>query len=271
MSSFRCFRLARSTNVRSFSKSFKFVRSNRLFAVGRWFKSKSREEKVKNRFFFSEFFFFENFRFFRLRRGLNILISTPGRLCDHIDNTQSLSLKTIQFLIFDEADKMLDMGFADAIKKIIETIRKNLSEDKDFQRVLLSATPTTGETKKRNAMKSSKNLVVVVAFFSALNTFVDINLNKNPLRVDISEEFNDESVITVPKTLQQLFTIVPSKLRFVTLIAFLLKIFNNKVKTIFVEFALKKSFFPRKKTPKFCYFWQRMISHVFITKFSTQF
>jgi superfamily II DNA/RNA helicase len=43
--------------------------------------------------------------FYRLRRGLNILISTPGRLCDHIDNTQSLSFKNIQFLIFDEADK----------------------------------------------------------------------------------------------------------------------------------------------------------------------
>ena len=66
--------------------------------------------------------------------------------------------------------------------------------------------------------------------YLALNHFVDINLNKKALRVDISEEFNEESVITVPKTLQQMFMIVPSKLRFVTLIAFLLKIFNNKVK-----------------------------------------
>ncbi|CAF0940816.1 unnamed protein product [Rotaria sordida] len=63
-----------------------------------------------------------------------------------------------------------------------------------------------------------------------LNEFVDINLNKNSLRIDISEEFNEESVITVPKTLKQMFTIVPSKLRLVTLIAFLLKIFNNNEK-----------------------------------------
>ena len=62
-----------------------------------------------------------------------------------------------------------------------------------------------------------------------LNEFVGVNLNKNALRIDISEEFNDESVITVPKTLKQMFTIVPSKLRLVTLIAFLLKIFNNYV------------------------------------------
>ncbi|CAM4888793.1 unnamed protein product [Rotaria socialis] len=140
----------------------------------------------------------------RLRRGLNILISTPGRLCDHIENTQSLSFKNIQFLIFDEADKMLDMGFADAINKIIQTIAKHAEDGKRFQRILSSATPTT-----------------------ALNDFVDLNVSKTALSIDISEEFNDQSVITVPKTLKQMFTIVPSKLRFVTLIAFLLKIFNN--------------------------------------------
>ena len=39
---------------------------------------------------------------------------------------------------------MLDMGFADAIKKIIQHIRKDLTDEKDFQRILLSATPTTG-------------------------------------------------------------------------------------------------------------------------------
>ena len=39
---------------------------------------------------------------------------------------------------------MLDMGFADAIKKIIETITKQNDSDKHFQRILLSATPTTG-------------------------------------------------------------------------------------------------------------------------------
>jgi len=116
---------------------------------------------------------------------------------------------------------MLDMGFADAIKKIIETITKHMDEGKIFQRILLSATPTTGllKTKKQN----------FYFFFVALSDLVNINFNKNSLRIDISEEFNDQSVITVPKTLKQMFMIVPSKLRFVTLIAFLLKIFNTNV------------------------------------------
>ena len=115
---------------------------------------------------------------------------------------------------------MLDMGFSDAIKKIIQNIRKNLGEEKDFQRILLSATPTTGSSSR---LKDS-----LTRFLVALSDFLDINLNKNAIRIDISEDFNDASMITVPKTLQQMFTIVPSKLRFVTLIAFLLKIFNKK-------------------------------------------
>lgn len=119
--------------------------------------------------------------------------------------------------------RMLDMGFADAIKKILQTINKHRGEDQRFQRVLLSATPTTGLLKR--------NFISYHPRFSiALTDFVDINLNKNALRIDLSEEFNEQSVITVPKTLQQMFIIVPSKLRFVTLIAFLCQIFNTKVK-----------------------------------------
>ena len=55
----------------------------------------------------------------------------------------SLSLDCSAFSSEGEI-RMLDMGFADAIKKINETIEKHLPEKKDFQRVLLSATPTTG-------------------------------------------------------------------------------------------------------------------------------
>ena len=119
---------------------------------------------------------------------------------------------------------MLDMGFADAIKKIIQTITKHRGEDQRLQRILLSATPTTGLLKIKLISFSYR-------FSVALTDFVDINLNKTALRIDLSEEFNEQSVITVPKTLQQMFIIVPSKLRFVTLIAFLCQIFNTKVQT----------------------------------------
>jgi len=46
----------------------------------------------------------------RLRRGINILVGTPGRLCDHLVHTESFNLNTVKLLILDEADKLLEFG-----------------------------------------------------------------------------------------------------------------------------------------------------------------
>lgn len=47
----------------------------------------------------------------RLRKGLNVIICTPGRFLYHLQNTQSLNMSRLSYLIFDEADRILDMGF----------------------------------------------------------------------------------------------------------------------------------------------------------------
>lgn len=46
-----------------------------------------------------------SFPVFRLRKGINILISTPGRLVDHIRNTLSIAFSAIRWLVLDEADR----------------------------------------------------------------------------------------------------------------------------------------------------------------------
>lgn len=53
-----------------------------------------------------------------LRRGVDILVATPGRLLDLL-NQRHLSLEDIQFFVLDEADRMLDMGFVHDVKRII--------------------------------------------------------------------------------------------------------------------------------------------------------
>ncbi len=56
-----------------------------------------------------------------LRKGVDILIATPGRLMD-LMNQQLISLKDVEFLVLDEADRMLDMGFIKDVKKIVSEV-----------------------------------------------------------------------------------------------------------------------------------------------------
>ncbi|HYQ90805.1 MAG TPA: DEAD/DEAH box helicase [Candidatus Competibacteraceae bacterium] len=63
-----------------------------------------------------------------LRRGVDILVATPGRLLDHVQQ-RTISLANIEILILDEADRMLDMGFIPDIRRILALLprqRQNL-------------------------------------------------------------------------------------------------------------------------------------------------
>lgn len=59
-----------------------------------------------------------------LNRGVSIVTGTPGRVFDHIHN-KNLTTQNIRFLVLDEADRMLDMGFLDQVLKIIKTLPKD--------------------------------------------------------------------------------------------------------------------------------------------------
>ena len=56
-----------------------------------------------------------------LRRGVDVVVATPGRALDHL-RRGTLDLSGVQFLVLDEADEMLDMGFADELDAILETL-----------------------------------------------------------------------------------------------------------------------------------------------------
>ncbi|OFY70463.1 MAG: hypothetical protein A3G23_10075 [Bacteroidetes bacterium RIFCSPLOWO2_12_FULL_37_12] len=56
-----------------------------------------------------------------IRRGVDILVATPGRLLD-LMNQGIVHLSSVEFLVFDEADRMLDMGFINDIKRIVEKV-----------------------------------------------------------------------------------------------------------------------------------------------------
>lgn len=58
----------------------------------------------------------------RIRKGVNILVATPGRLADHFDNTSALDLSNIRWLVFDEGDRLMELGFEETITKILNQI-----------------------------------------------------------------------------------------------------------------------------------------------------
>lgn len=103
-----------------------------------------------------------------LRRGAEVVIATPGRLLDHVQQ-KSINLSQVQVLVLDEADRMLDMGFLPDLQRIINLLPK------DRQNLLFSATfspdiqklaksfmnkPTLIEVARRNA--TSENIRQVI-------------------------------------------------------------------------------------------------------------
>jgi len=81
----------------------------------------------------------------KLREGVDILIATPGRLLD-LMNQRHISLNSIKFFVLDEADRMLDMGFINDVKKIIEKLPSKR------QTLLFSATMPAEITRLANSI-----------------------------------------------------------------------------------------------------------------------
>jgi ATP-dependent RNA helicase DbpA len=89
-----------------------------------------------------------------LRHKAHIIVGTPGRVQKHLDK-ESLSLHTVETLVLDEADRMLDMGFLDAIREIIKKCPRQR------QTLLFSATfPTEIKKLTGEFMQNPKKVVV---------------------------------------------------------------------------------------------------------------
>ena len=103
-----------------------------------------------------------------LKSGTDIVIATPGRLMDHLKQ-KNIDLSNIKILVLDEADRMLDMGFINDIKSIIESLsykRQNLlfsatygSDIENLAKVILR-NPVYVEVTKRNAAAAEVEQIV---------------------------------------------------------------------------------------------------------------
>jgi ATP-dependent RNA helicase RhlE len=89
-----------------------------------------------------------------LRKGVDIVVATPGRLLDHIAQ-KTIDLSGVEYLVLDEADRMLDMGFINDIKKILAILPQQK------QTLLFSATYSDAIKKLSNKLLKSPTLIEV--------------------------------------------------------------------------------------------------------------
>ena len=178
----------------------------------------------------------------RIRKGINIIVATPGRLLDHLKATKSLSLKNLLFMIYDEADRLLDMGFQQTITSISEFVADQC--DRKIQTALLSATLNP---KVQNlvsiALKDPKFIDMTKKERREKQDVDDKRTAEEREETNIKQIPSDEQhTFVTPSTLKQYFVIAPAKLRLVTLIAFLLKYgFRSESGKIIVFFSSKSS------------------------------
>lgn len=132
-----------------------------------------------------------------LRQKPHVIIATPGRLIDHL-NQRTVNLTTVNTLVLDEADRMLDMGFAPQINRILETVSK------ERQTMLFSATMPPEILKlARTYMHSPTHIEIARAGTSATNVSQELYFIGKEDKIRLLEhilEVNKGTVLVFSRT-----------------------------------------------------------------------
>lgn len=132
----------------------------------------------------------------KLNKGVNLLVCTPGRLLDHLQNSKGFVFKNLKALVIDEADRILEIGFEQEMKEIIKILPA------DRQSMLFSATQTT-----------------------KVEDLARISLRKGPLYLNVDEHKESSTA----EGLEQGYVVCDSDKRFLLLFSFLKRNAGKKI------------------------------------------
>ncbi|KAF7968690.1 hypothetical protein HWV62_29698 [Athelia sp. TMB] len=167
----------------------------------------------------------------RLRKGLPFIVSTPGRLLDHLQNTTSFNVGKCRWLVLDEADRLMELGFEETITGIIKGLdgRRNLAKQAmdegkgtevggwDWSRrrrtILCSATI------REDVQKLAGTALVRPLMIKGSDIDNPSAANETSPAGGLVPPSNEK--FTPPSQLTQNFAIIPLKLRLVALVALL--------------------------------------------------
>lgn len=178
----------------------------------------------------------------RLRKGLPIIVSTPGRLLDHLQNTASFNVGKCRWLVLDEADRLMELGFEESITGIIKGLdgRRNLALQAmqegssaevggwDWERkrrtILCSATI------REDVQKLAGTALVHPLMIKGNDSEEPISSVEGPAGAGAvlgNDTPRSSEKFTPPTQLSQKYVIVPLKLRLVALVALLRKLLSQ--------------------------------------------
>ena len=175
----------------------------------------------------------------KLVKGVNLIVATPGRLLDHLEvgsgirflfttphplalqNTKGFVFRNLKALVIDEADRILEIGFEEEMRKIINILPNGLSPAIYY--VFLESFNGLLPLEDRQSMLFSATQT------SKVTDLARISLRPGPLQIDVDKE---ELTSTVT-TLTQGYVVCPSDRRFLLLFTFLKKNMKKKIVVFF--------------------------------------
>ena len=178
----------------------------------------------------------------RLRKGINVLVATPGRLLDHLENTKVLDVSKVRWLVLDEGDRLMELGFEEAIRGIVMKL-----EERSIGSNTTEAMAMLGLPSHRTTIMCSATMKMTVHRLGEISLRDAIHIKANPMDSGraatdgsgaVERKGNtgggdkitvkDEDDFLAPAQLQQSYAIVPPKQRLVTLAALLKRLFARK-------------------------------------------
>lgn len=161
----------------------------------------------------------------KLAKGVNLLIATPGRLLDHLQNTKGFVFNNLRALIIDEADRILEIGFEDEMRQIINLLPKGASlslphchqPDSELTRTL------SLDAENRQSMLFSATQTTKVTDLARMS------LRPGPLYINV----DTKSETSTANNLEQGYVVCESDKRFLLLFTFLRKNLKKKVIVFF--------------------------------------
>lgn len=133
----------------------------------------------------------------------HIIVATPGRLLDHLENTKGFSLRTLKYLVMDEADRLLDMDFGPILDKILKVLPK------ERRTYLFSATMSSKvESLQRASLTNPLRVSVSSSKYQTVSTLLQSYMffphkYKDIYLVYLLNEFAGQSAIVFTRTVHE--------------------------------------------------------------------